>query len=48
MRYLLESSAWSVGGILLGYALGKIECDIREIKRILNDYSRKTQAPPDD
>lgn len=25
MEYVLESSAWSVGGLIVGYALGRTE-----------------------
>lgn len=30
-EYLFESAVWSVGGLLLGYVLGKIERTVTDI-----------------
>jgi len=35
LRYLFESSAWSLGGLVLGYLVGRTEQDVREIKKKL-------------
>ena len=31
-EYILNSAAWSAGGLVVGYFLGRIERDIRDIK----------------
>lgn len=40
-EYLVNSTAWSIGGLVVGYSLGRIESDIGEIKRILRSLLRK-------
>jgi hypothetical protein len=32
-QYLFESSVWSVGGLIVGYTLGRTEREIRIIKK---------------
>ena len=37
MEYVLESSAWSVGGLIVGYALGRTERAIWKKRKIDDD-----------
>ena len=32
-EYVLNSAVWSVGGLVIGYFLGRMERDIRDIKK---------------
>jgi hypothetical protein len=32
-EYLVESSLWSIGGLLLGYALGRLRRDVSAIRK---------------
>ena len=36
-EYLFEASVWSVGGLILGYALGKIERLVEATYKKVND-----------
>lgn len=35
LEYLLSSGIWSLGGLVVGYALGRIERDVQDIKTTL-------------
>jgi len=37
VEYLMESSVWSVGGLIVGYVLGRTERGVWEIKRKVVD-----------
>lgn len=37
VQYLVASSAWSVGGLVVGYLFGRMERDLTDIKRKLNE-----------
>lgn len=36
VEYAVSSAVWSVGGLLVGYVLGRLERDVEDIKRIIN------------
>lgn len=36
-EYLYESSIWSLGGLAVGYTLGRTEREVRGIKRTLEE-----------
>ncbi len=38
MSYLVNSGAWSVGGFLLGYVVGRIRREVREVhEKVVRD-----------
>lgn len=37
LTYVVSSGAWSLGGLLVGYALGRMERDVRDIKHTLKE-----------
>jgi len=40
-QYIFESWVWSIGGLVVGYSLGRAEREIREIKKKVeeNDHT---------
>jgi hypothetical protein len=40
LMYVLNSGVWSLGGLLVGYAFGRLEKDVRDIKQILTSKGR--------
>ena len=36
IEYLISSGAWSLGGLVVGYLLGRLERDVSGIKRRLD------------
>lgn len=41
-QYLVESSIWSVGGLVVGYFLGRAEREIRDIKKKVEETDDDT------
>jgi hypothetical protein len=37
-EYLFESSVWSIGGLVVGYVLGRADRNIRIIKRKVEEH----------
>lgn len=37
MQYLVESSLWSLGGLIIGYGMGRTEREVRSIKKKVVD-----------
>lgn len=35
LQYLLTSGAWSLGGLVTGYMIGRLDRELRDIKRLL-------------
>lgn len=41
-EYVLNSAAWSAGGLVVGYFLGRMERDIRAIKQKVEENDDDT------
>ena len=40
-EYIVNSAAWSVGGLAVGWFLGRMERDVRDIKQRLDERERE-------
>lgn len=47
-EYLYESSAWSIGGLVIGYILGRTEREVREIKKTVDDNHEESKEKGSD
>ena len=45
--YVLDSAAWSLGGLVIGYLLGRTEREIRDIKRRLDARTKPKETEHD-
>lgn len=44
LEYVINSGAWSLGGLVVGYLLGRLERNVRSIRDRLDEEDRDDHA----